>query len=52
MKCLFINPPVVSLLSGLIMFQANCRKLFIQRDYSEGCGVKFQSRFPVELEGG
>jgi len=22
----------------------NCRKVFIQRDYSEGCGVKFQTR--------
>lgn len=31
--------------------QANCRKVFIQRDYSEGSGVKFQTRYPVELEG-
>ncbi len=31
--------------------QANCRKVFIQRDYSEGGGVKFQTRYPVELEG-
>ena len=23
----------------------------MQRDYSEGCGVRFQSRYPVELEG-
>ncbi|CAF1103578.1 unnamed protein product [Adineta ricciae] len=26
-------------------------KLFIQRDYSEGTAVKFQERFPGELEG-
>ncbi len=26
-------------------------KLFIQRDYSEGIAVKFQERFPSELEG-
>ncbi|CAF3965636.1 unnamed protein product [Rotaria magnacalcarata] len=26
-------------------------KLFIQRDYSEGTGVKFQERFPSELQG-
>ena len=25
-------------------------KLFIQRDYSEGTAVKFQERFPSELE--
>lgn len=29
---------------------ANCRKVFIQRDYSEGSGVRFQTRFPVELQ--
>jgi len=26
-------------------------KLFIQRDYSEGTAVKFQERFPSELDG-
>lgn len=26
-------------------------KLYIQRDYSEGTAVKFQKRFPSELEG-
>ena len=26
-------------------------KLFIQRDYTEGTAVKFQERFPSELEG-
>jgi len=31
--------------------QANCRKLFIPRDYSEGSGVRFQSRYLAELEG-
>ena len=31
--------------------QANCRKVFIQRDFSEGSGVRFATRFPVELEG-
>lgn len=25
-------------------------KVFIQRDYSEGTAVKFQTRFPAELE--
>ena len=29
---------------------ANCRKVFIQRDYSEGSGVRFSTRFPVELQ--
>eukprot|EP00092_Neocalanus_flemingeri_P000257 GFUD01000277.1.p1 GENE.GFUD01000277.1~~GFUD01000277.1.p1 ORF type:complete len:107 (+),score=15.66 GFUD01000277.1:67-387(+) len=31
--------------------QANCRKLFIPRDYSEGSGVRFQPRYLPELEG-
>jgi len=29
----------------------NSIKLFIQRDYSEGTSVKFQERFPPELNG-
>ncbi|KAB7505667.1 Golgin subfamily A member 7B [Armadillidium nasatum] len=29
----------------------NCMKIFIQRDYSEGTSVKFQARFPQELDG-
>lgn len=29
---------------------ANCRKVFVQRDYSEGTNVKFQTRFPPELQ--
>ncbi|CAL4067452.1 unnamed protein product, partial [Meganyctiphanes norvegica] len=28
-----------------------CLKVFIQRDYSEGTSVKFQIKFPQELEG-
>lgn len=31
--------------------QANCRKVFVQRDFSEGTGVRFATRFPAELEG-
>ncbi|GIX91814.1 golgin subfamily A member 7 [Caerostris darwini] len=27
------------------------QKVFIQRDYSEGTNVKFQTKFPTELEG-
>ncbi|XP_077992588.1 golgin subfamily A member 7-like [Glandiceps talaboti] len=26
-------------------------KVFVQRDYSDGTGVKFQTKFPQELEG-
>ncbi|XP_023025091.1 golgin subfamily A member 7 [Leptinotarsa decemlineata] len=33
------------------MTQPQCLKVFIQRDYSEGTLVKFQTRFPQELEG-
>merc|ERR1712142_1070175 len=28
-----------------------CLKVFLQRDYSEGTSVKFQTKFPPELEG-
>jgi len=31
--------------------QANCRKVFVQRDFSQGSGVQFATRFPAELEG-
>lgn len=31
--------------------QPNYMKVFIQRDYSDGTSVKFQTRFPPELEG-
>lgn len=31
--------------------QANqCVKVFVQRDYSDGTMIKFQTRFPPELE--
>ncbi|CAH1973371.1 unnamed protein product [Acanthoscelides obtectus] len=33
------------------MAQPQCLKVFVQRDYSEGTLVKFQTRFPQELEG-
>ncbi|RZC42346.1 golgin subfamily A member 7, partial [Asbolus verrucosus] len=33
------------------MAHSQCLKVFIQRDYSEGTVVKFQTRFPQELEG-
>lgn len=29
---------------------ASFMKVFVQRDYSEGTTVKFQTRFPQELE--
>ncbi|XP_051153132.1 golgin subfamily A member 7 [Leptopilina boulardi] len=28
----------------------NCQKVFIQRDYTDGTNVKFQTRFPPDLE--
>lgn len=31
--------------------QPNGIKVFIQRDYTDGTPVKFQTKFPVELEG-
>lgn len=31
--------------------QPNYMKVFVQRDYSEGCAVQFACRFPPELEG-
>lgn len=31
--------------------RTNCLKVFVQRDYSEGTNVKFQSKLPPELEG-
>lgn len=27
----------------------NCLKVFVQRDYSQGTMVKFQTRFPADL---
>ena len=31
--------------------QANCRKVFVHRDFTEGSEVRFATRIPVELEG-
>lgn len=31
--------------------QPTYMKVFVQRDYSDGTSVKFQTRFPPELEG-
>lgn len=33
------------------MAPQQCLKVFIQRDYSDGTVVKFQTRFPPELDG-
>ena len=30
---------------------AQCTKVFIQRDFSDGTAVRFQNKFPQELEG-
>lgn len=30
---------------------SSCAKVFIQRDYSEGVGVKFETKLPTELHG-
>jgi hypothetical protein len=30
---------------------SSCAKVFIQRDYSEGVGVKFETKLPNELQG-
>lgn len=36
---------------GTPALQPNYLKIFVQRDYSDGTSVKFQTRFPSELEG-
>ncbi|XP_077286472.1 golgin subfamily A member 7 [Arctopsyche grandis] len=36
---------------GLGPTHPGCLKVFVQRDYSDGTSVKFQTRFPQELEG-
>lgn len=33
------------------MTTPKCLKVFIQRDYNDGTAVKFQTKFPPELEG-
>lgn len=30
---------------------AHCTKVFVQRDYADGTAVKFQTKFPQDLEG-
>lgn len=30
---------------------SSCSKVFIQRDFSDGTAVKFQTKFPAELDG-
>lgn len=36
---------------GTPVLQLSYQKVFVQRDYSDGTSVKFQTRFPAELEG-
>lgn len=36
---------------GTPVANPNYVKVFVQRDYSDGTSVKFQTRFPAELEG-
>lgn len=36
---------------GTPVLHPNYLKVFVQRDYSDGTSVKFQTRFPAELEG-
>ena len=31
--------------------QANIRRVFVQRDFTEGTAVRFQVKYPLELEG-
>nr|CAD7199041.1 unnamed protein product [Timema douglasi] len=43
--------PLEDLAAGRAVNSSNqCLKVFVQRDYSEGTLVKFQTRFPSELE--
>ena len=44
------NQPSISQ-GNITISQSNCKKVFITRDYSIGCGVKFQEKLPTELEG-
>jgi hypothetical protein len=38
-------------LQQMRLTSSSCSKVFIQRDYSEGIGVKFETKFPNELQG-
>jgi hypothetical protein len=34
----------------LRLTSSSCAKVFVQRDYSEGIGVKFETKIPIELQ--
>jgi hypothetical protein len=38
-------------LQQMRLTSSSCAKVFIQRDYSEGTGVKFETKMPNELQG-
>jgi hypothetical protein len=38
-------------LQQMRLTSSSCFKVFIQRDYNEGIGVKFETKFPNELQG-
>ena len=38
-------------LQQMRLTSSSCAKVFIQRDYSEGVGVKFDTKLPAELQG-
>lgn len=38
-------------LQQMRLTSSSCAKVFIQRDYSEGVGVKFETKLPSELQG-
>ena len=38
-------------LQQMRLTSSSCAKVFIQRDYSEGVGVKFDTKLPIELQG-
>lgn len=38
-------------LQQMRLTSSSCAKVFVQRDYSEGVGVKFETKLPNELQG-
>ncbi len=38
-------------LQQMRLTSSSCAKVFIQRDYSDGIGVKFETKLPPELHG-
>lgn len=38
-------------LQQMRLTSTSCAKVFIQRDYSDGVGVKFETKLPNELQG-